>query len=51
MWNIFKSKQNLQQEERNNEEDAEQVIKQLKAKFEQKMKVLVQNIKQSESFF
>jgi hypothetical protein len=47
MWNIFKAKQNPQ-EGKSFEEDPEQVARQLRAKFEQKMKVLSQNIKQSE---
>lgn len=50
MWNIFKAKQNPQ-EDRAGEEDPEQIAKQLRIKFEQRMKLLSQNIKKSEELF
>jgi hypothetical protein len=48
MWNIFRTKNSLQQEDRSSEEDAEHLIRQLRSKFEQKMKALTQDINQSE---
>ena len=45
MWNIFRTKQGVLPGDKQSEEDPEMLVRQLKARFEQKMKELSNSIK------
>ena len=51
MW-LFKSKNNHQQDDKYNFiEENEKMFREMKAKFEQKIKMLAKNVKSSEEYF